>query len=211
MTRNRDGRTRRKIGNRTVRKRFLIVCEGEKTEPNYFKSFRATHSVIEIHVHGEGANTTSLVELAKKPAEREGFRAGRDALWVVFDKDDFTKEQMNTAVARAKHYEFNVAWSNQSFELWYLLHFQFCDSALHRSLYIERLEELLGQKYRKNDPNMYYRLLDLQDDAIRNAERLVMCHSSSCTPADADPCTRVHELVKALNKASNPPPAPSGQ
>jgi len=37
----RKGRRPRKTGNRNLRKRFLIVCEGKQTEPNYFRAFRA--------------------------------------------------------------------------------------------------------------------------------------------------------------------------
>ena len=42
--------------------RFLIVCEGEKTEPNYFQSFRVPKDVIDVR--GFGFNTTALVEKA---------------------------------------------------------------------------------------------------------------------------------------------------
>lgn len=38
---------KRKIGNRGYPKQiFLIVCEGERTEPNYFKSFRITSANV---------------------------------------------------------------------------------------------------------------------------------------------------------------------
>ena len=36
---------------------LLIYCEGEKTEPNYFRSFRIAREVV-----GEGYNTLSLVK-----------------------------------------------------------------------------------------------------------------------------------------------------
>ena len=51
---------------------FLIVCEGEETEPNYFKAFRL--SSARVWVHGLGFNTDSLVEEVikeKKPAAEE--------------------------------------------------------------------------------------------------------------------------------------------
>ena len=32
----------RRQGVREIKQSFLIVCEGEKTEPDYFKSFRIT-------------------------------------------------------------------------------------------------------------------------------------------------------------------------
>ncbi len=52
--------------NRKVKTRrwFLIVCEGEKTEPNYFRSFPVDTKVIKLDIKGEGKNTKSLVEKA---------------------------------------------------------------------------------------------------------------------------------------------------
>jgi hypothetical protein len=47
-----------------TRKWFLIVCEGEKTEPYYFKSFPVDPTVIKLDIKGEGKNTKSLVEKA---------------------------------------------------------------------------------------------------------------------------------------------------
>ena len=45
-----------------IRKNFLIVCEGEKTEPLYFRSFPVPKKVFDVV--GLGANTESLVEKA---------------------------------------------------------------------------------------------------------------------------------------------------
>jgi len=42
------GRTGRRVGTREVRQRFLIVCEGEETEPNYFRAFKAPGLVVKI-------------------------------------------------------------------------------------------------------------------------------------------------------------------
>jgi len=45
------GRNERRRGRcgRIVRQRFLIVCEGEKTEPGYFRSFQVPGVVVDIH------------------------------------------------------------------------------------------------------------------------------------------------------------------
>jgi len=42
---------------------ILIYCEGENTEPSYFRKFRL--SSLTIDSFGEGRNTLSLVERAK--------------------------------------------------------------------------------------------------------------------------------------------------
>ena len=47
---------------------FLIVCEGGKTEPNYFKAFRL--SSVSVRVEGLGMNTLSLVRETLKIIKR---------------------------------------------------------------------------------------------------------------------------------------------
>lgn len=54
-------------GIKSKRRFYLIVCEGEKTEPNYFKSLKNTLpkgvlDVCEFTIEGEGYNTESLVK-----------------------------------------------------------------------------------------------------------------------------------------------------
>ena len=55
---------KRKEKTKEVRVYFLIVCEGEKTEPNYFKSFKTNVKsfVYTIETLGEGSNTKDLVK-----------------------------------------------------------------------------------------------------------------------------------------------------
>ena len=67
-----------------VKQTFLIVCEGEVTEPEYFNSFR-----------------------------------------------------LNTAIQMAQANGFQVAYSNQAFEYWFLLHFNLYQGSIHRSHYAE--------------------------------------------------------------------------
>jgi hypothetical protein len=50
----------RRINKYEPRQHFLVVCEGEKTEPNYFKRFPLPPDSI-VDVRGFGANTVSLV------------------------------------------------------------------------------------------------------------------------------------------------------
>ncbi len=92
-----------------------------------------------------------------------------------------------------------VAYSNESFELWYLLHFSYIDTQLKRDAYIERIEDHLGIKYKKNSTKMFDLLLDKQNDAIRNAKKL--CENcADFTPAESNPSTKVFLLVEELKK-----------
>ena len=55
---------RRKVAIRNVSVSFLIVCEGERTEPNYFKALiKDRYSDIrEVTIEGKGQGTVSLIK-----------------------------------------------------------------------------------------------------------------------------------------------------
>lgn len=187
---------KRRANYRERRRRFLIVCEGKQTEPNYFRRF-ATGNAVDVEAVGTGRNTLAVVEEAQRLREVGERDAPYDEVWVVFDKDDFPPDHFNQAIRMAENAGFHAAYSNQAFELWYVLHFDYTDTALSRQQYERRLTEHLGRAYRKNDLMLYNDLLPKQEDAIRNAERLLASYPNH-NPAQDDPCTTVHLLVRAL-------------
>lgn len=189
----------RKTGKRGFPKqRILIVCEGEKTEPNYFKEFRVSSAVVEIS--GTGTNTFSLVQQAiqiQKTAKKN--KEPFDQVWCVFDRDNFPPENFNKALDFANKNNLKTAYSNEAFELWYLLHFCYIDSAIHRKDYISKLEKQLNVKYQKNSSEMYDILSSRQDVAIKNASKLLSKYLHP-KPEKDNPSTTVHLLVKELTK-----------
>ena len=188
----RNYRARRSDRQETIQ-RFLIVCEGEKTEPSYLGSFRGPALVLDIR--GFGINPRKLVDKALELGEEGEY----EQVWCVFDRDDCDVGDFNSALNRARSQEINVAYSNQAFELWYMLHYDFHNTAIPRQDYRRKLSKSLGREYRKNDPNMYDLLSSLQETAIQNAERLLGQYSPPFPAAD-DPSTTVHKLVKELNR-----------
>jgi len=198
MPRRRRQSYRRRVNTREIRQRLLIVCEGKKTEPNYFKGFRLSNrlSTVWIEVIGLGRNTVGLVEEARKLKRQDDY----DQVWCVFDKDDFSSDDFNHAIELAPRHNIRVAYSNQAFELWYLLHFNYIDTGVSRDSYQQKLTERLGHPYKKNDAKMYEILRDKQETAIRNAEKLLQNYGDNHNPADNNPCTTVHLLVIELNK-----------
>ncbi len=57
-----QSRTRR-TGFKKYREYFLILCEGTKTEPNYFESFKKhlPRDTVDIEIEGLGQNTLSIM------------------------------------------------------------------------------------------------------------------------------------------------------
>jgi RloB-like protein len=188
---------RRKINIREKRKRFLIVCEGKRTEPYYFRAFPTNKMVVSVSIEGTGHNTVSLVTEALKLRDGGDY----DEVWCVFDKNSFSPAQVNQAIALAEANDMQVAFSNEAFELWYLLHFHFYNTGITRQDYCQKLSLLLGYTYKKNRPDMYEILKDKLDDAISNARRLLDSYQPRRAACD-NPSTTVHLLVERLKQFS---------
>lgn len=188
--------------------RFLIVCEGAKTEPHYFEALIDNYisAVREVTIEGEGRATVSLVDRTLEIKTELEFKNAMsfDRVWVVFDKDDFS--DFNEAIKKAHKLGFNSAWTNEAFELWYYLHFEYLDTGISRSDYIKKLEEAFRNrigdanfKYRKGNPNIYNLLQQYgrEDLAKRFAQKLRALYTGT-DYAKHKPCTMVDKLVEEL-------------
>lgn len=105
--------------------RYLIVCEGEKTEPLYFKGIKdkinekfgdkirvKDISADRIVIDGTGRNTESLVNYALEKKRTAKIPYGH--VWCVFDKDSFTDEQFNSAIQICETNSLGAAWTNEA-------------------------------------------------------------------------------------------------
>ncbi len=193
--------------------RILIVCEGSKTEPNYFKLFRKEendHFVYDIECEGNGLNTIDVVDTAiarKEAAEKSS--TPYDSVWAVFDRDSFPKTRFNAAIEKAEAHGINVAWSNEAFELWYLYHFQNRITVMHREEYAKAISEAVNKsgkwkgrkayRYAKNNKRNYDIMTRCgnQEQAIEWAEQQHKTFVGR-QHADQNPCTLVYKLVRQL-------------
>ncbi len=191
---------------------FLIVCEGEKTEPNYFKSFpkKVGKIIYDIEFEGGGISTIKVVEKAIELRDKS--KQKYDRVWAVFDRDSFNANSFNSAILKAKANNIKCAWSNEAFELWYLLHFHNRVTAMKRTEYEKAIEEAvngkLGKKkkkfeYKKNSPEISTLLSRIgnQELAIKWAKELANSISGEQF-ANYNPQTMVFKLVEELNGKS---------
>ena len=188
--------------------RFLIVCEGTKTEPHYFEALINNYisTVREVTIEGEGRATVALVDRTleiKTELERKNAMSF-DRVWVVFDKDDF--DDFNEAIKKARKLGFHSAWTNEAFELWYYLHFEYLDTGISREDYIDKLQDAFRKnmgddnyKYRKGNPDIYnfLRQYGREDLAKRFARKLRALYTGT-NYATHKPCTMVDNLVEEL-------------
>jgi hypothetical protein len=121
----------------------------------------------------------------------------------VFDRDKNDKnpndaQNFNAAITLANNRGIKVAYSNDAFELWYLLHFHFYNTGISRKNYQNMLTKLLGHKYEKNSETIYEELKNQQPEAIKHAKKLLMEYDRP-NPESDNPSTTVHLLVEEIN------------
>lgn len=195
---------------RTPPTTVFIACEGSNTEPLYFEKL---NEIMEEEDNYPFAITVYPdKELDKNPKTdaiglvnvaidcKEDF----DELWVVFDKDGYTKHK--EAFELAKENNINVAFSSISFESWVLLHFERSNMSFAKSAYI------IDEKFRNNnryledyaksgDYNLYPKIQDKTKKAFKNASWLrnwLNSNNPNYSIYEVNPYTDVDSLVKKL-------------
>lgn len=122
----------RKLASMDVSKRILIVCEGKKTEPNYFKHIVDVLklSSANIEITGDCDPSPDQVYRAAQSLYKKSQKSNNpyDVVYCVFDRDKHTtyNDTLNKIKneARSKNV-FEAITSDPCFEYWYLLHFQY--------------------------------------------------------------------------------------
>lgn len=198
---------------RFVKLTFLIATEGTQTEPNYFKALKtelekSNRFNIEISIEGKGKSTTALVSKVHRQIEFN--HQEYDRVWVVFDRDEFP--DFDEAIQQAAKHNINCAWSNESFELWLLLHFKDVSTSTNRKDLCDLLEAAIRNElhktnsealydYSKGDAQIYEHVTTLgsETDAFARAKKLKSnFNRSKVAPSVQNPCTHVDELVFEL-------------
>lgn len=200
---------------RIERPTILIVCEGENTEPSYFRQFRLSSATVKPV--GEGYNTTSLIKRAIQLSEEKSY----DQVWCVFDADpnpDNPKQSQNfnSAIKLAVKNGFGIAYSNQAFEYWIILHLEdHQGGGMNRSEYHRKINSLL-KPFRlsydgENSKYITEEIFELLDgiDGKTGIERKILAISRAIrnynlfdhtNPAMEESSTTVFRLVEELLK-----------
>ncbi|GGE47943.1 RloB-like protein [Pedobacter psychrotolerans] len=197
---------------------ILIICEDENTERVYFEKFKShiPKETIFLRPIGTGFDPLGVVKKAieeKKKLKAECGGKDVDEVWLVFDKDDADiypgkTDRFNSAIALAEAEKFQLAYSNEVFELWLLLHLTNLDPTipLPRAQIYEKLQNLITAEpghetfiYNHGDVEILEKiaLLGSEVDAIERAEMLINHHGAKHL-LERNPVTFVNELIKNL-------------
>lgn len=207
--RSRERRERKSKELETRAETWLIVCEGKKTEPNYFKALfnyinSKSSKKINIKIVGLGKNTKSVVNsvdtffnYSDKLVSNTKIPYGK--VFTVFDKDSFTEDNFNSAISMSKNRGFIPLWSNECFELWFILHYEYFHSNISRKEYFKKLTLLMEKDYEKN--NNHFDLLgqlSKVEIALKNSRKLYNKYDKSETPSKKVPCTTIFKIFDEI-------------
>ncbi len=150
---------------------FIIFCEDKVSEPVYLKYFETPKIKINFVKEQKSKmdNLLNTITHCKKNGLTECIKgkdyivANNTQVWCVFDRD---KEEVPTKITKgnanfdlsitlAETTGIHVAWSNDSFELWILLHFEEIDVLIaknkERKTYYDRLTDIFASLENPNE------------------------------------------------------------
>ncbi len=180
--------------------RFLIACEGKRTEKGYFlhiqHSERLPINLEIVNVNDPSALLDRVLQL-KANSEREAKKFSDDTrlfdeVWCVFDVDQHPR--LNQVKSRAQAAGVHVAISNPCFELWILLHFQDYRKA-ETSAKIQQLLNKHLPEYNKVLP--CEQIMSLSPEAIARARKLDHWQETR-KKLGGNPSTQVYKLLVQL-------------
>ncbi|MGV3721384.1 MAG: RloB family protein [Actinomycetota bacterium] len=209
---------KRPSGHREMLPKVLIACEGRSTEPGYFNAFKADVKLPTAHVYvlrHQGNDPLRVVKGAvdgrdEHRSEPGGWRK-MDVAWAVLDGDEHianNAEVWKDALRLAAKEKIELAISNPSFELWYLLHFE--SQAGH--LTAAQAKRKLGKHVEDYEKSLalYPRIKHLTAEAIQRADHLEHCRCQNGYDEYANPTTGVRLLMRRLlnlqEQAARPSP-----
>lgn len=106
---------------------IIIFCEGEDTEPAYFKPFCKEDSRLKVKLYppdkSHPNNSPRGLYLRAKRYKQENDLRNDDSIWFVFDSDYNDLEELKKVRQMAEEQKFHIAQSNPCFELWIYYHY----------------------------------------------------------------------------------------
>jgi len=193
--------------------RLLIICEGEKTEPQYLREIQQAYRLATAHLlvlHSQfGTEPQKVLDyalhvFAKGDPTRGLEQKAFDRIVVVFDRDEHhtyhaalaqttaLNEKLKNDAGERVHLD--AVASVPCFELWLLLHFEHVHAPLHRHEALGRLKAYLPA-YEKGGGGHWATTQARLSDAIERAQLLAATNN----PNDGiQPYTAMHELVSRL-------------
>ncbi|TDG75043.1 hypothetical protein C5L30_001830 [Companilactobacillus farciminis] len=194
---------RRTSKNLPEQKIIGIFCEGA-SELQYFKMLQRKYGKSNVGAHKlnikqlKGKKGISIVTSAT--AQRNSI-PDLDEVYVVFDCDNLTKNDIQQSMSMAKKKNIQIIFSNINFEIWILMHFEpvsriFTKKELNRKLADNKHFNLGKNTYDHFKGSEYGPFLeDKVKIAVANGKSL---YRSNNDMVNSQPYTNVQEFIKPI-------------
>lgn len=193
---------------RLCRSRFLIVCEGSKTEPNYFRDLKDDLGLTntDVEICGDcGSAPRSVVDRA---LELFAIDPSFDCIFCVFDKDTHTTYSEAIDLVSNKKMpsgkKIKAIKSIPCFEYWILLHFEYTCSSFVASGGRSAADNVVRAlkrhmpNYRKSAPDLFSSLKPHSGEARKRSAQAI---AETLATGSDNPSSEIHILIDTLAKS----------
>jgi len=195
----------RQRGGRILAKRFLIVCEDDKSAPNYFHALKKHFnlSATSIEIVGSGGHTQPVqvvnqaIKIKVSASDDASGTLPFDEVWCVID-GDYGPKIFNARV-KAIANEVKLAISTMCFEYWILLHFEENASAtIDCDTLVSYLKKTHLAEYEKGKCD-FHEIVPNVHEASKRAEQVRKPGIlRGDLPEKQNPCSEVYMLINAI-------------
>lgn len=214
----------RRMKKRSVGSKIFIYSHAEVAEPVYLNSLK-DHVRSRLMLKVRYINAWSPQELIEKVLALKETNTGingheedsGDQVWCVFDIDSFCddpaeKIRLEVLIKRAHESGIKIAYTNQCFELWYLMHFITPVAPISRG---SHLNGMIARHFKKNKLGDYEKnmaafgtLAPGLDNAVLNATKVSADTYDNINWAkvlsnSGNPSTSLHFLIKEIIKSGS--------
>jgi len=203
----------RKTHHRKIHPKIFVWSHTKRTEIEYFLEFKHFLRTPLLMPMKEILWTPQeLIGYVIKWKKKNISNKDKDQVWCIFDVDDFyekDKSGMIGAIKKAHKNNIKIAYTNECFELWIILHFELLTSPIKRGKDMEIKIQKLFKKYKlgtfKKNQKVFSLLQSYQNLAISNSKKLSPASYdkigwNKVLSGEGNPSSNIHMLIEEINK-----------
>lgn len=198
--------------------KIFVWAHTERAEIEYFQDFK-NHLKSALLLPKKSLCWDPWELIKKVIAWKEYDKLGKqeiceedgDQIWCVFDVDDFYKSQPRiffNAIIEAHNHNIKIAYVNECFELWVLMHLEQPTSPIPRKHFEKKIQQAFKKhelgNFEKNN-KIFLPLLPFQEQAVKHAKVLLPEKYSEINwqeklSSAGNPSTSVHFLIEEIRQ-----------
>lgn len=186
---------RRRQAYKNPNKIELIVCEGSKTEPMYFKALRSKLRLSAVKIDVISPNESEPIAVVERAIAK---KKEYEKVWCVVDVEIPSHGTLDEAWKKAKETAgLELILTNPCIEYWFLLHFKKHSTPFENNNDVMNALKEVYISYKKSRigfDNLYPRTAT----AIKHSKEMLEVKGCGEYLRDCNPSTHVHKIVEHL-------------